>query len=106
MKKIEAKAYQEGLEKGKSDAKAHYRQLLQDEKNTFEKQLASEKAAYEKKVKQAFDDGVTEGTKKMQSEIDAAITINKSNKKRKQKSGKINWNEIISQEEDDGHEKK
>ncbi len=37
LEKIEARGYQDGLKKGKEDAEARYKKLLQDEKKAFEK---------------------------------------------------------------------
>lgn len=98
LKNEEDRGYKAGFLKGQQEAESTYKRKMEEEINNYEKILSTEKANLEKKVSEAYSNGLHQGIETMTQEIEAVITINEDNKKAAKKKSKKNWNEIISKE--------
>lgn len=98
LKNEEDRGYKAGFLKGQQEAESTYKRKMEEEINNYEKILSTEKANLEKKVSEAYSNGLQQGIETMTQEIESVITINEDNKKAAKKKSKKNWNEIISKE--------
>ena len=89
--------YKKGFNDGKQKAEEDFLNILEQNKKNYEFQLEKDKAAFEQRVTESYNEGLQKGIAEMTEEINSAITINTETKqKTKSKKSKKNWNEIIS----------
>lgn len=96
LKAEEDRGYKAGFLKGQQEAESTYKRKMEEEINNYENMLLTEKNNLEKKVSEAYSNGLQQGIETMTKEIESVITINDDDKKVTKKKSKKNWNEIIS----------
>ena len=100
LKTVKENGYKAGVSKGKQKAENDYLKKLNQNQAYYENLLEENQKKFEERVVESYNQGKQAGEQKMTEEINSAMTINTKNKRKKKKSGKEKWNQVISENEE------
>ncbi len=100
LKTVRENGYKNGVLKGKRKAEDDCLRKMKQNQAYYENLLEDNKKVFEEKVVESYNQGKKAGEQKMTEEINSAMTINTKNKRKKKKSGKEKWNQVISENEE------